>query len=83
MTVAMFRAMLLSLLNDRGALAMAFALPIVFFLLLAEIFSGAAGAEMQLNVAIADEIDNELSHRLVDALAASDAINLVATSNSA
>ena len=83
MTVAMFRAMLLSLLNDRGALAMAFALPIIFFLLLAEIFSGAAGAEMQLNVAIADEIDNELSHRLVDALAASDAINLVVTSGPA
>ncbi len=56
MTVAMFRAMFLSLLNDRGALAMAFILPVVFFLLLAEIFSGAAGAEMQLNVAIADEI---------------------------
>ena len=78
MTVAMFRAMLLSLLNDRGALAMAFILPIVFFLLLAEIFSGAAGADMQLDVAIADEIDNELSQRLVAALVANDAINSAA-----
>jgi len=68
MTIAMFRAMFLSLLNDRGALAMAFLLPIVFFLLLAEIFSGAAGTELQLRAVIVDEVDNELSQRLVKAL---------------
>lgn len=68
MTIAMFRAMFLSLLNDRGALAMAFVLPIVFFLLLAEIFSGAAGAELQLRAVIVDEVNDDLSKRLVAAL---------------
>lgn len=77
MTVAMFRAMFLSLLNDKGALAMAFILPIVFFLLLAEIFSGAAGTELQLRVAISNEIDDELSQRLVDALQGSGALETV------
>jgi len=77
MTIAMFRAMFLTLLNDKGALAMAFILPVVFFLLMAEIFSGAAGAEMELQVAIADEVDNELSQRLVKALIESDAVESV------
>jgi ABC-2 type transport system permease protein len=74
MTVAMFRAMFLSLLNDRGALAMAFLLPIVFFLVLAEIFSGATSGELQLRVAVANEREDELSARLLNALVVNDAI---------
>jgi len=81
MTVAMFRAMFLSLLNDRGALAMAFVLPIVFFLLLAEIFSGAAGTELELRVAIADEIDDDLSVRLIAALQEGGALQTVNAEN--
>lgn len=78
MSIAMFRVMWLSLLRDRGALAMAFVLPVVFFLVLAEIFSGASGAELQLNVAIVDERRSELSERLVRALEASPVVEPVA-----
>ena len=77
MTLAMFRAMFLSLLNDRGALIMAFILPIVFFLVLAEIFSGATGGEMQLRVAIASERDDELSQRFLQALTDNESITQV------
>jgi ABC-2 type transport system permease protein len=77
MTIAMFRVMFLSLLNDRGALIMAFLLPVIFFLVLAEIFSGSGGPQMEVRVAIADELDDELSGRLIDALTASDAIRVV------
>jgi len=77
MTAAMFRAMFLSLLNDRGALIMAFILPIVFFLVLAEIFSGATGGEMQLRVAIASERDDELSQRFLQALTDNESITQV------
>lgn len=78
MSLAMFRVMWLSLLHDRGALAMAFLLPIAFFLVLAEIFSGASGAEMQLKLVIVDERGSELSQRLTTALLASDALEVVA-----
>jgi len=77
MTLSMFRAMFLGLIHDRGALAMAFFLPLVFFLVLAEIFSGAAGQDMQLRVAIANEQNDELSQRLVTALVDSGALEIV------
>ncbi|MGI9309099.1 MAG: ABC transporter permease [Gammaproteobacteria bacterium] len=77
MTLAMFRAMFLGLVNDRGALLMAFLMPIIFFLVLAEIFSGAAGQEMQLRVAIANEQTDEYSERLLAALEASGALEIV------
>jgi ABC-2 type transport system permease protein len=76
MTIATFQAMLYSLLNDRGALAMNFFLPVVFFLVMAEIFSGASGGEMRLRVVIADEVNDEVSGRLVAALRASSALNV-------
>ena len=63
MTGAMFRAMLLTLLNDRGALIMAFVLPVLFFLVMAEIFSSASGGPLQLRVAFADEAGDELTQR--------------------
>jgi len=77
MTAAMFRAMLLTLLNDRGALAMAFILPVVFFLVMAEIFSSATGGNIQLRVAFVDEVDDELSVRLLDSLQNSESIQVV------
>ena len=81
MTTAMFRAMLLTLLNDRGALALAFLLPIVFFLVMAEIFSSATGVNMQIHVAFADEVEDELSTRLLDNLRANPAIVVVGEAN--
>jgi len=52
-------------------------LPIVFFLVLAEIFSGASGTEMQLKIAVHDERQTELSTRLVAAVLRSDVLEVV------
>lgn len=68
MSAAIFRAMLLGLLRDRGALLMSFFLPAVFFLIMAEIFTATAGDSMNLSVALLDEIDNDVSNRLVAGL---------------
>ncbi len=79
MTAAMFRAMWLNLFNDRGALTMAFIMPVLFFLIMAEIFSSASGAEMQMRVAFLDEVDDELTRRLLGALKQSDSIRVIGT----
>jgi ABC-2 type transport system permease protein len=79
MTGAMFRAMWLNLINDRGALLMAFVMPVLFFLVMAEIFSSSSGAEMQMRVAFVDEVEDQLTVRLVDALKASDSIQVIDT----
>ena len=50
LTVA--RVMLLSLMRDRGALAMAFLLPPAMFLVFAAIFSGTGGTDVDLRVGI-------------------------------
>ena len=67
MSGAVFRAMLLGLVRDRAALAMSFLLPVVFFLIFAAIFAGATGEQLRLKVAVADEVDDEVSRRLVRA----------------
>ena len=56
MTLAMFRAALLQLLHDRGALLLSLFVPAVFFLIFAEIFATAASDEVQVHVAIVDEV---------------------------
>jgi len=81
MTGAMFRIMLYTLLNDRGALIMAFILPVLFFVVMAEIFSSTSGGPIQLRVAIADEVQSDLSGRLLTALKASGAIEIVGAAN--
>lgn len=68
MTRAVFRAMVLSLIRDRAALAMTFVLPALFFLIFAAIFSGATGEQLRLKVAVADEVGDETTTRLVSAL---------------
>ncbi len=68
MTLAVFRAMVLGLTRDRAALAMTFVLPALFFLIFAAIFSGATGEQLRLKIAIADEVRDEISTRLVAAL---------------
>lgn len=74
MSVAVFRAMLLGLVRDRAALAMSFVLPAVFFLIFAAIFSGATGEQLRLELAIADEVDSDVSRRLIAALARDSAL---------
>ena len=56
MTLAILRAAFLLLLRDRGALLMALLVPVVFFLIFAEIFATAAGDQLQLQIAIVDEV---------------------------
>jgi ABC-2 type transport system permease protein len=60
--------MLLTLLRDRAALAMSFLLPALFFLIFAAIFAGATGEQLRLKVAIANEVGDEISERLVRAV---------------
>ncbi len=68
MSGAVFRAMLLGLLRDRGALAMAFLLPAALFLVMAVIFASASGEELRLKLAVVDEVGDETSSRLLRAL---------------
>jgi len=77
MTLAILRATFLLLLRDRGALLMALVVPVVFFLIFAEIFSTAAGDQLQLRVAIVDEVRSDESTRLLAALTAEPAIQPV------
>ena len=77
MTLAILRATFLLLLRDRGALLMALVVPVVFFLIFAEIFSTAAGDQLQLRVAIVDEVRSDESTRLLAALTAEPAIRPV------
>ncbi|MFQ5635369.1 MAG: ABC transporter permease, partial [Gammaproteobacteria bacterium] len=75
MSIAIFRAMLLGLLRDRGALLMSFVLPGVFFLIMAEIFTVTTGGSLKLTVAVLDEVRDETTGRLLGAL--DDAAGLV------
>lgn len=68
MSIAILRAMWLGLVRDRGALLMSFVLPAVFFVIMAEIFTATSGGSLNLNVAVVDEIGDETSRRLLDAL---------------
>ncbi len=68
MSGAVFRAMVLGLVRDRAALAMTFVLPALFFVIFATIFAGATGEQLRLKLAVADEVDDELSRRLLAAL---------------
>lgn len=67
MSAAIFRVMMLGLVRDRGALAMSFAVPAVFFLIFASIFAATSGENFRPRVAVADERDGEWS-RLVIAM---------------
>jgi ABC-2 type transport system permease protein len=78
MSLAILRAAFLLLLRDRGALLMALVVPVVFFMIFAEIFATAAGEQLQLKIAIVDEVHSDESIRLLAALAAEPAITPVA-----
>lgn len=74
---ALFKVMVLSILRDRGALAMSFLLPGLVFVIYAVIFSGAAGGDLNVKLAVADERGTVQSQRLLDALAGVDGITLI------
>ncbi len=79
MSVAIFRAMLLGLLRDRGALLMSFFLPAVFFIIMAEIFTATTGDSLNLKVAVLDEVESDTSTRLLEALAESGTLTVLAS----
>jgi len=64
----MFRVMALSVIRDRGALALAFLLPPVIFLIFAAVFSGTGGGEIRLQIAIGNASQSAFSSRLEEAL---------------
>ncbi|MEZ5292424.1 MAG: ABC transporter permease [Vicinamibacterales bacterium] len=80
---AVCRAQLRALAGDPGALAMGFALPVAVFLVFAAIFSSAAGDDLRVSVAVADETGTALSTRLVEALGRETTIRIVATAATA
>lgn len=64
----MFRAMALSVIRDRGALALAFLLPPVIFLIFATVFSGTGGGDFRLQIALGAEAEIPFPARLEEAL---------------
>ena len=74
MTAAVLRAMWLALWRDRGALVMSFVVPVVFFIVFAEVFASAAGGELRLTLALVDEVQDDDSARLAAALSADPAL---------
>lgn len=77
MTLAILRAAFLLLVRDRGALVMSLVVPVIFFLIFAEIFATAAGDQLQLRVVMVDEVQSEDSTRLLAALQAKPVIRPV------
>ena len=68
MTAAILRVMVLGLVRDRGAFAMAFVLPPFIFVIFAAIFSGTSGDEMRLKVAVLDTVGTVESRTLSEAM---------------
>jgi ABC-2 type transport system permease protein len=79
MILTILRVMVLALLRDRGALAMAFLLPPVIYLIFASIFSGASGDQLKLSVAILDDAKTTASERLSEALKVDGALRISET----
>jgi len=64
----MFKVMALELWRDLAALLMTFCLPSLVFLIFSAVFSGATGADVKLQVAVADLAKTAASRRLEAAL---------------
>jgi ABC-2 type transport system permease protein len=73
------RAMLLTLLRDRGALAMAFVLPPLIFIIFAAIFSAAGGDQLRLHVGLADLARSPTTTRLVEVIRAEPTLRVTAS----
>lgn len=68
MILAMLKVMALSLIRDRGALAMAFLLPPTIFVIFAAIFSGTSGDELRLKIAYGTQVTSETATRFETAI---------------
>ena len=68
MILSIMRVMLFGLLRDRGAMAMAFLLPPVIYVIFAAIFAGAAGGDLRLRVVVLDEVNTFATARLAEAI---------------
>ena len=74
--LTIFRVMLLGLIRDRGALAMAFLLPPLIFVVLAAVFAGASGETLHLRVGVATLVDDAPTRQLVERLAEAQQLEL-------
>lgn len=77
MTGAVLRATTLGMLRDRGALALAFLLPVAFFVVFAAIFAGGSGDAPRLDIAVCDQGGGEESGRLIRALVRDPALQAI------
>ena len=68
MILAIIRTALVSLRRDRGALALSFILPVVFFSIFAVIFGGRRDTTPKVHILVADEDHSRASQRLVKGL---------------
>ena len=66
--IAIIRTAMASLRRDRGALALSFILPVVFFSIFAVIFGGRRNTTPKITVLVADEDHSRVSQRLVKGL---------------
>jgi len=80
MILAMLKVMALSLIRDRGALAMAFLLPPTIFVIFAAIFSGTSGDELRLQVAYGSEITSDTASRFETAIRNEPSLRVLADS---
>ena len=76
MIFAMLKVLALSLIRDRGALAMAFILPPTIFVIFAAIFSGTSGDELRLKVAYAGLSESSAATRLETELRAEPSLRM-------
>ncbi len=82
MIFAMLRVMALSVIRDRGALAMAFLLPPTIFVIFATIFSGTTGDELRLQVAFGVANPTVATERLEATLRAEDSLRILPATQS-
>jgi ABC-2 type transport system permease protein len=81
--LAMLKVMALSLIRDRGALAMAFLLPPTIFVIFAAIFSGTSGDELRLKLAYGSAVASDVATRFETAIRAEPSLRVLPeTSNS-
>lgn len=68
MIAAIVRTAIVSLRRDRGALALSFILPVVFFSIFAVIFGGRRSTTPKVTLLVVDEDHSSVSERLVEGL---------------
>ncbi len=80
MILAMLKVMALGLVRDRGALAMAFLLPPMIFVIFAAIFSGTSGDELRLKLAYGSAQTSDVARRFEAAVRAEPSFRMLPTS---